>query len=146
MVAPAATAVARARAGQHAQLVRQIHTAKRDLGLDDDTYRRVIARFSDGKTSSKDCRIDQLRAIVEHFHQSGWPRSGKEREELSPRQKKMWALWQTLADAGKVRSRSMAGLQAWVAGQTNPPVQCLKWLSRAQEMTIIESLKAWVER
>lgn len=140
-------ALASARRAQHAQLIRQIHTAKRDLGLDDDTYRMTLARFAAGKTSSKECSIAELQAVIEHFHESGWPRpGGKARKPLSPRQKKMWALWQTLADQGKVRNRKMAGLLAWIAGQTENRVERLEWLTPAQEHTLIESLKAWAER
>lgn len=136
-----------ARAAQHAQLIRQIHTAKRDLGLDDDTYRLTLARFAAGKTSSKDCSVAELQAVIEHFHDSGWPRAGGARQKpLSPRQKKMWALWQTLADQGKVRNRRMAGLLGWIAGQTDNQVQRLEWLTSAQEHTLIESLKQWEAR
>lgn len=144
MVSAALTA---ARAAQHAQLIRQIHTAKRDLGLDDDTYRLTLARFAAGKTSSKYCSAAELHAVIEHFHDSGWPRAGGAHQKpLSPRQKKMWALWQTLADQGKVRNRRMAGLLGWIAGQTDNQVQRLEWLTPAQEHTLIESLKQWEAR
>ncbi len=136
-----------ARAAQHAQLIRQIHTAKRDLGLDDDTYRLTLARFAAGKTSSKDCSVAELQAVIEHFHESGWPRPGGVRHKpLSPTQKKMWALWQALADQGKVKNRRMVGLLNWIAGQTDNHVARLEWLTAAQEHTLIESLKKWTER
>lgn len=136
-----------ARSTRHAQLIRQVQTGRRALGLDDDTYHRTLARFSAGKTSSKDCSVDELLAVVEHFHASGWPRvGGPKRKPLAPRQKKMWALWQTLADQGKVGNRKMAGLLGWVAGQTANHVQRLEFLTSAQEHTLIESLKQWVER
>ena len=135
------------RAAQHAQLIRQIHTAKRDLALDDDTYRKTLARFAAGKTSSKDCSVAELQAVIEHCHESGWPPpGGKARKPLAPRQKKLWALWQSLADQGKVRNRRMAGLLAWIAGQTDNRVERLEWLTEAQERNLIESLKKWVER
>lgn len=139
--------LASARAAQHAQLIRQVHTAKRDLGLDDDTYRKTLARFAAGKTSSKECSVAELQAVVEHFHESGWPRPGAAaRKPLTPTQKKMWALWQTLADQGKVKNRRMRGLLAWIAGQTENRVERLEWLTAAQEHTLIESLKAWADR
>lgn len=135
-----------AHAERHARLVRQVHTAKRDLALDDDTYRLTLARFAAGKTSSKACSVAELEAVVEHFHESGWPRAGGGRKPLSPSQKKMWALWQTLADQGKVRDRRMPALLAWVAHQTDNGVQRLDWLTPAQEHTLIESLKKWADR
>lgn len=141
------TAAAKARAAQHAQLIRQVHTAKTWLQLDDDTYRKVLLRFCAGKTSSKDCSVAELKAVVEHFHDSGWPQpGGGARKPLSPTQKKMWALWQTLADQGRVRDRRMPALLAWIAGQTDNHVQRLEFLTPAQEYTLIESFKQWSER
>lgn len=143
----ASAPLAAARAAQYGQLIRQIHTAKRDLGLDDDTYRKTLARFAAGKTSSKDCSVAELQAVIEHCHDCGWPRAGGVRHKpLTATQKKMWALWQTLADEGKVRNRRMAGLLGWIAGQTDPHVERLEWLTGAQEHALIESLKKWVER
>lgn len=133
-------------AAQHAQLIRQVHTGRRDLGIDDETYRLTIQRFAAGKTSSKDCSVAELKAVVEHWHESGWPRPGQARKPLSPRQKKLWALWQVLADAGKVRDRRMPALLAWIEGQTDNNVQRLEFLTAAQEHTLIESLKQWVAR
>lgn len=142
--------LASARAAQHAQLIRQIHTGKSYLRLDDDAYRSVLASQAAGKHSSKDCSVSELQAVLEHLHRCGFPRGGGKpgvkRTPLTPRQKKMWALWQTLHTAGLVRDRSMRGLLAWIAGQTDNHVQRLEFLTPAQEHTLIESLKAWRDR
>lgn len=137
--------LAAARAAQHAQLVRRVHAAKTWLKLDEETYRAAIAAMASGKTSSKACSIDELLGLLEHFHKRGFPRPQKHRP-LTPPQKKMWALWQVLADAGEIRDRSMKGLLAWVASQTANKVQRLDWITPAQEQTLIESLKKWSER
>ena len=137
-----------ARAGQHAALVRQVHAAKTFLQLDEDTYRAALAAKAAGKVSSKLCTIVELRAVIEHFHQAGFPRPGgsAKRVALTAPQRKMWSLWQQLADAGRVRDRSMKGLLAWVKGQTENSVEALAFLTPAQERTLIESLKQWVGR
>lgn len=140
-----------AAASQHAALVRQVHAARTRLGLDDATYRAALAAQADGKSSSLDCSVAELRALMEHFHRCGFPRPGQApgkpaRKPLTQQQKKMWALWQTLADAGRVRDRSMRGLLKWIEGQTANQVQALDWLTPAQENTIIESLKQWRDR
>ena len=137
-----------ARAGQHAALVRQVHTAKSWLKLDDDTYRAALAARSGGKVSSKACTVAELKAVLEHFHNAGFPRPGgsAKRVALTAPQRKMWSLWQQLADAGRVRDRSMKGLSAWVKGQTENSVEALAFLTPAQERTLIESLKQWVDR
>lgn len=147
MLMQAANRVAAARAAQHAQLVRRVHAAKSWLKLDDDTYRAAVARFAAGKTSSKDCSVAELQALMDHFHASGFPRpGGKTFKPLSARQKKMYALWCALADAGRVQERSMRALLAWIEGQTENRVKRLDWLTPAQELTLIESLKKWGER
>ena len=65
---------------------------------------------------------------------------------LTPPQKKMWSLWQQLADQGRIKARDMKGLCAWVKSQTDNGVQALAFLTPAQERTLIESLKRWVDR
>lgn len=136
-----------ARAAQHAQLVRRVHAAKTWLKLDDDTYRDVLALRAAGKRSSKACSVAELEAVMAHFHAAGYPRpGGAKRVPLSPTHKKMWALWQTLADAGEVRDRTMRGLLGWIRGQTENHVEALAFLTSAQEYTLIESLKKWVAR
>jgi len=141
---------AAARAAQHAQLIRQIHTGKSYLQLDDDAYRSVLAAQAAGKRSSKACTVAELQAVLEHLHRCGFPRAagraGARGKPLAPQQKKMWALWQTLHQAGRVRDRTMRGLLAWIAGQTDNHVQRLEFLTPAQEHTLIESLKKWVAR
>lgn len=140
----ASAMLAGARASQHAQLVRRVHAAATYLKLDDDTYRDAIAGQARGKRSAKDCSVNELQAVLEHFHKSGFPRPA--RKALTRSQKKMWALWQTLADQGKVQDRSMRGLLGWVRGQTENGVAALEWLTAAQENTLIESLKKWSAR
>lgn len=140
---------AAARASQHAQLIRQVHAGKTWLKLDDDTYRAALAAHSNGKRSSKACSVTELLAVMERFHASGYPRPGAtagKRVVLTPAQKKMWALWQTLHTAGRVQDRTMKGLLAWIKGQTANGVEVLAFLTPAQEATIVESLKAWVKR
>lgn len=140
-------ALASARAAQHAQLVRRVHAGKSWLKLDDDTYRDAIAAHAAGKTSSTECSIAELQAVIEHWHACGWPRpGGKKHKPLTPPQRKMWSLWQSLADAGRVRDRTMRGLLAWIASQTENHVQALQFLTPAQEYTLIESLKQWKAR
>ncbi|MCK9988670.1 MAG: hypothetical protein AzoDbin1_05142 [Azoarcus sp.] len=142
--------LAAARAAQHTQLIRQIHTGKSWLKLDDDAYRSVLAAQAGGKQSSKDCSVSELQAVLEHLHRCGFPRPGSRggvaRKPLSPQQKKMWALWQALHQAGRVRDRTMRGLLAWIAGQTESRVQRLEFLTPAQEQMLIESLKKWETR
>lgn len=140
----ATAALATTRLAQHAALVRQVHAAKTWLKLDDETYRAALAAHAGGKASSKACSIAELQAVIAHFHRAGFPQPGGKRITLTPPQKKMWALWQTLHAAGHIADRSMQGLCAWV--KTHTGVDALGWLSPGQERTVIESLKKWADR
>jgi phage gp16-like protein len=48
-----------------------IHIAKKDLGLDDDTYREML-KAATGKTSCKDMHISDLYKVMEHLKQLGY--------------------------------------------------------------------------
>lgn len=48
-----------------------IHIAKKDLRLDDDTYRDILfVRF--GKESARDLEPEEIAALLEHFRSLGW--------------------------------------------------------------------------
>ena len=66
------------------------------------------------------------------------------RKPLTEPQRKMWSLWQKLAEAGKTESRKMPALVAFAHRQTG--VDRLEWLTTEQEQLVIESLKAWLRR
>jgi phage gp16-like protein len=52
----------------------KIHIAKKDLGLDDDTYRALLARVS-GVRSAKDLNPRQIGAVLAEFTRLGWQSS-----------------------------------------------------------------------
>ncbi|AXF75189.1 regulatory protein GemA [Erwinia tracheiphila] len=60
------------------KLIRVLHTGKSALNWDDETYRAVLARFT-GKTSSTKCTVAELESVLEHMHQSGFPRCNPRR-------------------------------------------------------------------
>lgn len=53
------------------KLIQLIHVAKRELSLDDSTYRAVI-KNSTGKESSKDCTTPQLRKVLDALKTKGF--------------------------------------------------------------------------
>lgn len=135
-----------ARAAEHAHLIRAVHSAAGFLGLDDDIYRDVLEAHT-GRRSSKECTVVELKKLMEHFHTAGYPRpGGPDRRPLSPRARKIWSLWQQLADAERVHDRTMRGLLAWVAHHTNNQVRQLQWLTDPQIDALIEALKRWLAR
>jgi phage gp16-like protein len=52
-------------------LIARIHIAKKDLGLDDDTYREML-NAATGQTSCKDMHISDLFKVMEHLKQLGY--------------------------------------------------------------------------
>ncbi|OIN43354.1 gp16 family protein [Pseudomonas costantinii] len=54
----------------------KIHIAKKDLGLDDDTYRALLQRIA-GVTSAKDITPMQTAAVLAEFQRLGWEPTAK---------------------------------------------------------------------
>ncbi len=52
-------------------LIAKIHIAKKDLALDDETYRDVLERVT-GKTSCKDMDLSELKAVVMDLKRLGF--------------------------------------------------------------------------
>ena len=126
-----------------------IHIAKARLGLDDDSYRDLVATVCAGVRSSAQLDYTGRKRLLSHLqaclvaHGKGQQTSRVIRGTLSQKQSKMWALWMALADAGFVTSRTMAALEAFATRQTG--VDRLQWLNGHQEDLVIDSLKAWLK-
>lgn len=132
-----------------------IHIAKADLRWDDDFYRDVLYSvcrvrssalldFTGRKRFLAHLRACALAGGVKTGTPATKPASARVRAPLTPPQKKMWSLWQQLADANLVDSRKMPALLAFVKRQTG--VDRLEWLNPQQEKLVVESLKRWVHR
>lgn len=126
----------------------KIHIAKKDLGLDDDTYRAMIRRIG-GVESSAQLDAAGRRALLAEFRAGGWkpkaPRARRTRPlDDAPQSRKIRALWLALFDAGVVRDPGERALAHYVRRQTG--VEDLRWLDSRQANVVIESLKAWAKR
>jgi len=141
-------------------LVRLIHVAKRDLALDDDTYRAMLVAAT-GKDSSKDLSVPQLERVLAHMKKSGFtvkhkaPTKNARSSRHPPgtlsrplaqdaQSTKIRALWLSLHEAGTVRDPSEAALAAYVKRITG--IDALQWLSTDQASRVIETLKKWQAR
>ena len=62
-------------------LLAKIHIAKKDLGLDDDTYRLRLERLT-GKTSARDLTVPQLARIVADLRVPGLAALGLRRSQV----------------------------------------------------------------
>lgn len=63
----------------------KIHIAKTQLGLDDDTYRAILARVA-GVRSAKDLSPRQIGAVIAEFERLGWvPKAAKKTTRATPK-------------------------------------------------------------
>jgi phage gp16-like protein len=142
---------AAARAAQRARLIKAVQTGRSRLGLDDDTYRDILARHSrSGKRSAKELEIWELEAVLKHMRSAGFkaskPGSARPRErrtlDTSAEASKARALWLWLHDLGIVRDPSEAALAAFAKRISG--VDALQWTQRPDK--VIEGLKAFGAR
>lgn len=128
----------------------QIHIAKTQLGLDDDTYRAIIFTISHGRTrSASDLDWTGRKQLLEHFKAKGWkpaaPKKAKAAKPVSKGQEGLIRrLWDELHQVGKVNDPSDAALGAWLKRNKLP--ERLEWLNGEQLNRVIESLKRWCDR
>lgn len=128
------------------RLIKLIHVAKRDIALDDDSYRAILLRIGN-KASAADLTVPELEKVLEHMKRSGFKVRSKKNDRplASDDQSKMIrGLWLALAGMEVVRNSSEAALGAFVKRMTK--VDTLQWLSTEQASQVIEHLKEWRER
>jgi phage gp16-like protein len=83
----------------------KIHIAKKDLALDDETYRAVLKRVA-GVTSAKDLTPVKIAAVLAEFQRLGWEPKPKAKGRDAPkvaadRQKLVGKIEAFMAEAGR---------------------------------------------
>ncbi|ATE60136.1 regulatory protein GemA [Thauera sinica] len=142
---------AAARQDQRKRLIRTIQTGRSRLGLDDNTYRDLLAAKSGGKRSAADLAVHQLEAVLKHMRAAGFepqkPVAAKPREHRKlddrPEARKARALWLWLHGIGIVRDPSESALTSF-ARRTCGGVDALQWARRPDKL--VEGIKAWSAR
>jgi len=141
-------------------LIRLIHVAKRDLALDDETYRAMLIAVT-GKDSSTGLSVPQLERVLAHMKKSGFTVRHKARADRpsdsrhaagtlsrsivqDAQSSKIRALWLSLHEMGAVRDASEAALGAYVKRITG--IDALAWLDADRASHVIETLKKWQAR
>ena len=130
-----------------------IHTLKGKLGLSDDDYRALLVNLT-GKNSSKALGVQEQARVRDHMQHLG-ERLGvlkptrqrsfaQTRAAASPRERKVWALWNQLHRDGVIQNHSAPALNAWVKRQVG--VDALRFCNTAQLDSCIEGLKDWQRR
>ena len=131
----------------NAQLAK-IHIAKKELQLTEEVYRDILA-LNFKVESAKALTGWQAEQLLDIFKAKGWKAKASKDKGRSPKygdpqQRKVVALWITLADAGVIRNRSDYALQKYVKTVTD--VDNLKWCGGQECFKLIESLKAMGKR
>lgn len=124
----------------------QIHIAKKELRLDDATYRAVLSRVT-GVSSSKDLDDRQRRKVIAELKRLGFkPKSSFSRRPASskPYVRKVFALWGELKRAGIWREADPASLRRFVKKLTG--CEDPEWLEYGQASQVIEAMKKMKER
>lgn len=133
-------------------MIAKIHIARKELALDEGTYRAILTRVG-GSASSKDLGPSGLDAVLVEFKRLGWKgvpatSSGKPASN-KPWVRKIYAIWADLQplldDAGE------DALSGFIVRQTksakNPEgIASPKWLDPHEGQKVIEGLKGWLKR
>jgi phage gp16-like protein len=131
----------------------KIHLAKKQLGLDDDTYRAIIERITKGRTdSSGEMTAAERGALLDEFARKGFqvaPPRGRADDWIDVGSgpgalhlKKLLACAYELERIGAVRSGST---KRWIGrfAKKITGVDSVKWLTAEQANKVIEALKGW---
>lgn len=136
---------------QRRRLLSSVHIGKKQLGLDDDTWRAVVKRVT-GHESCADASdaglmmlMDELRKLGGQVPSAEPPASFKPAKKAQARL--VYALWGALGRMGALKDPSKAALRIFCARQldldaaTDPDL-----LTNKQLDPIIRALKAWNDR
>lgn len=133
------------------RLIKLIHVARRELGLDEDTYRTLL-RTAGGADSTTLMSVPALKAVVEHAKRAGFKVRATaasaarpdRRQDTSGEARKVRALWLFLHHLGAVRDPSERALAAYV--KRIAKVDDMHWAPGAAMTKLIETLKKWAMR
>ena len=142
------------------RLIQLIHVAKRELSLDEDTYRSVLKGLTD-KTSCSKMNMDELNQVLEHFKTAGFTVKKKNTSKrtapklnrsVSPESGKIRAIWITMHQQGFVRDSSEQALDNYISRMLNRKklggnisFHC-QFLNSSQAVKILEIIKNWHKR
>lgn len=125
-------------------LIAKIHVAKKEMGLLDDDYRQMLLDVT-GRTSSADCNVGELRAMVEAMKAKGFqPKKGTPKAADSPFATKARAMWISLYHLGAIDNPSEQALEAFARRQLK--CERMQWANQAQAYKLVEALKAIADR
>ncbi len=100
----------------------KVHAGRKELGLDEDTYRDLVERVT-GRRSAADCTDAQLGLVIDELARKGAFKGvsrGRSKASRNPLARKVHALWKSCAEAGAVRNGSREALRAFCGRMVHP--------------------------
>lgn len=120
-----------------ANLMKVIHTGKKALGWDDETYRTVLARLT-GKRSARDCSDAELERMVRYMRSQGFAPlagHGKKPNVAAGRKAMVNKIEALLTEANRPWSY-LDGIIKRMLGDVKP----LAWLNDDQVRKVMQAL------
>lgn len=127
-----------------AKTLAAIHVAKKQCGMDDDTYRDFLQREG-GVRSARDLDDRGARRVLAAFDglkPKDAPRNI--RQDRRPIARKALALWLSLYNLDEVKSRHDKALDAFVTRVTGKAA--LRFCTNGEAGKVVEALKEWCGR
>lgn len=128
-------------------LIKLIQVARRNLSLDEPTYRAIL-QVQGGGPSLSAMPIDGMKKVLDYLKTQGFKvrKSTSDRKQATGKDaRKVRALWLFLHELGAVRDPSEAALTTYV--QRIAGVDDVQWMHRGNRVEkVIESLKQWAMR
>ena len=131
-----------------ADIIKLIHVGKRNLSLDDDTYRQLLANAANGKTSCRDMNITELKTVLRSMESGGFKPVRKAPKAPAIITDKISVIWRIMGQQGFILDSGDRALDAFVKRTTRVRnggvgVARLDWLRGDQASAVLESLKKW---
>lgn len=129
--------------------IQLIHVARRELQLDEDTYRAMLLEVA-GVKSSAALDAGGRKKVLEHLKSKGFKVKSKgaaaapSKNAQDPQYRKIQALWSELARLGAVKVNTEAAIRVYTKRVTG--CNDFSFCSSAQVAVIIETLKKWRDR
>lgn len=135
-----------AKAKTRATLIKIIHVARRELGMDEPTYRAMLLNAGKADSTSR-MDVRALQAVLEQAKRAGFKvRSATpdRRQDTTPLARKARALWLFLHHLGAVRDPSERALATYV--RRIAKVDDMHWAGYEAMASLIETMKKWALR
>ena len=130
-----------------------INIAKKELRMEEDDYRAMLADVTKGKRSLKDMDDDEKNAVVARMRSLGFqPKNGQRnyREATKPYQRLIFALWRSCHELGMIEDGSRSALRSFcgkrIHGEDTTLAVDPDLMGYEQANRVIPALKAMEKR